>query len=146
MRERIPHAAITTDIIVGFPGETHEQFLDTISLIEEVGYSALYTFIYSPRVGTPGARMPDPVSATEKQQWFEELQFAQEQVAAKQSATTKGKTFRVLVEGRNKAGRLCGRNSGNTMIEFDGPDELIGTFQNVVITEPLTWILKGELA
>ena len=110
-----------------------------------MGYSALYTFIYSPRVGTPGARMPDPVSATEKQQWFEELQFAQEQVAAKQSAATKGKTFRVLVEGHNKAGRLCGRNSGNTMIEFDGPDDLIGTFQNVVITEPLTWILKGEL-
>ena len=144
-REKLPDLSITSDIIVGFPGETHEQFLDTISLIEEVGYSALYTFIYSPRVGTPGARMPDPVSATEKQQWFEELQFAQEQVASKQSAATKGKTFRVLVEGHNKAGRLCGRNSGNTMIEFDGPDDLIGTFQNVVITEPLTWILKGEL-
>ena len=144
-REKLPDLSITSDIIVGFPGETHEQFLDTISLIEEVGYSALYTFIYSPRVGTPGARMPDPVSATEKQQWFEELQFAQEQVASKQSATTKGKAFRVLVEGHNKAGRLCGRNSGNTMIEFDGPDDLIGTFQNVVITEPLTWILKGEL-
>jgi tRNA-2-methylthio-N6-dimethylallyladenosine synthase len=145
-REKMPDLSITSDIIVGFPGETHEQFLDTISLIQEVGCSALYTFIYSPRVGTPGASMPDPVSATEKQQWFEELQFAQEQVASKQSAATKGRTYRVLVEYRNKAGRLCGRNSGNTMIEFDGPDELIGTFTDVLVTEPLTFILKGELA
>ena len=135
-REKMPDLSITSDIIVGFPGETHEQFLDTISLIQEVGCSALYTFIYSPRVGTPGASMPDPVSATEKQQWFEELQ----------SAATKGRTYRVLVEYRNKSGRLCGRNSGNTMIEFDGPDELIGTFTDVLVTEPLTFILKGELA
>ena len=145
-REKMPDLAITSDIIVGFPGETHEQFLDTISLIREVGYSALYTFIYSPRVGTPGASMPDPVTATEKQQWFEELQFAQEQVAAERSAGMKGKTCRVLTEYRNKAGRLCGRNPETTMVEFEGPDELIGTFVDVKITEPLTWILKGELA
>lgn len=145
-RSVMPDLAITSDIIVGFPGETHEQFLDTISLIREVGYSALYTFIYSPRVGTPGASMPDPVTATEKQQWFEELQFAQEQVAAERSAGMKGRTFRVLTEYRNKAGRLCGRNPENTMVEFEGPDELIGSFVDVKITEPLTWILKGELA
>ena len=145
-RDKMPDLAITSDIIVGFPGETHEEFLDTVSLIQEVGYSSLYTFIYSPRVGTPGARMPDPVTHTEKQQWFEELQFAQEQVAAKRSAAMKGRTYRVLVEGRNKAGRLSGRSSENIMIEFDGPDALIGTFANVLVTEPLTWILKGELA
>lgn len=145
-RSVMPDLAITSDIIVGFPGETHEQFLDTLSLIREVGYSALYTFIYSPRVGTPGASMPDPVTATEKQQWFEELQFAQEQVAAERSAGMKGRTFRVLTEYRNKAGRLCGRNPENTMVEFEGPDELIGSFVDVKITEPLTWILKGELA
>lgn len=143
-RAKLPGLSITSDIIVGFPGETHEQFLDTISLVREVGYSALYTFLYSPRVGTPGASMPDPVGHTEKQQWFEELQFAQEQVAAARSAEMKGKTCRVLTESRNKAGRLCGRNSGNTMVEFDGPDELIGQFVTVRITEPLTWILKGE--
>ena len=145
-RQKMPDLALTSDIIVGFPGETHEEFLDTVSLIQEVGFSSLYTFIYSPRVGTPGAKMPDPVTHTEKQQWFEELQFAQEQVAKTRSAAMKGKTYRVLVEGRNKAGRLSGRSSENIMIEFDGPDELIGSFANVLVTEPLTWILKGELA
>ena len=145
-RERIPDLAITSDIIVGFPGETHEQFLETVSIVEEVGYSSLYTFIYSPRVGTPGASMPDPVTRSEKQEWFEQLQFAQAQVAEKRSAAMKGKTYRVLAEYRNKAGKLAGRSSENIMIEFDGPDELIGEFANVTVTEPLTWILKGELA
>ena len=134
-RSVMPDLCLTSDIIVGFPGETHEEFLDTLSLVQEVGYSALYTFLYSPRVGTPAARMEDPYTRTEKQQWFEELQFAQQ-----------GKTFRVLVEHRNKRGRLEGRNSGNTMIEFDGPDSLIGNFCLVRVTEPLAFILKGELA
>lgn len=67
-------------------------------------------------------------------------------MAAERSAGMKGKTCRVLTEYRNKAGRLCGRNPENTMVEFEGPDELIGTFVDVKITEPLTWILKGELA
>ncbi len=144
-REKMPDLAITSDIIVGFPGETKEQFLDTISLVEEVGYSSLYTFLYSPRVGTPGASMPDPVSREEKMLWFEALQAAQERVAAERSAAMKGKTYRVLTESRNKAGRLCGRSSENIMIEYDGPDELIGSFAEVLVTEPLTWILKGEL-
>lgn len=142
----MPDLSLTSDVIVGFPGETHEEFLDTISLIEEVGFTSLYTFIYSPRVGTPGAEMEDPISREEKQMWFNELQSAQEQIAAKRSAGTKGETFRVLAEGRNKNGRINGRTSGNVMIEFDGPDSLIGSFCNVTVTEPLTWILKGELA
>ena len=144
-RQVMPDLALTSDIIVGFPGETYEQFKDTVSLVEEVGFSSLYTFLFSPRVGTPGASMPDPVSREEKQRWFEELQAAQEQVAAARSAAMKGKTYRVLVESRNKAGRLCGRSSENIMIEFDGPEERIGTFADVLVTEPLTWILKGEL-
>lgn len=145
-KRKMPDLSLTSDVIVGFPGETHEEFLDTVSLVKEVGFTSLYTFIYSPRVGTPGAKMPDPVSREIKQQWFEELQFAQEQVAGKHSMETKGKTFRVLTEGRGKKGHLNGRTSGNVMIEFDGPDTLIGTFCNVTVTEPLTWILKGTLA
>ncbi|MBQ9066115.1 MAG: tRNA (N6-isopentenyl adenosine(37)-C2)-methylthiotransferase MiaB [Clostridia bacterium] len=145
-RSVMPDLCLTSDIIVGFPGETHEEFLDTLSLVQEVGYSALYTFLYSPRVGTPAARMEDPYTRTEKQQWFEELQFAQEQVATERSRALQGKTFRVLVEHRNKRGRLEGRNSGNTMIEFDGPDSLIGNFCLVRVTESLAFILKGELA
>jgi len=145
-KRKMPDLSLTSDVIVGFPGETHEEFLDTVSLVKEVGFTSLYTFIYSPRVGTPGAKMPDPVSREIKQQWFEELQFAQEQVAGKHSMETKGKTFRVLTEGRGKKGHLNGRTSGNVMIEFDRPDTLIGTFCNVTVTEPLTWILKGTLA
>ena len=73
------------------------------------------------------------------------MSAAQEQVANERSANMKGKTYRALVEGRNKAGRLNGRTSQNIMIEFDGDDDLIGTFQNIKVKEPLTWILKGEL-
>ncbi|MCR4748137.1 MAG: tRNA (N6-isopentenyl adenosine(37)-C2)-methylthiotransferase MiaB [Clostridiales bacterium] len=144
-KERIPDIAITSDVIVGFPGETHEDFLDTVSLIREIEFSSLYIFIFSPRVGTKAASMPDPVPAEEKSAWFKELSDAQEEVAAARSLAMKGKVYRALVEGRNKAGRLCGRTSQNIMIEFDGPDDLIGTFQNIKVTEPLTWILKGEL-
>ena len=144
-RSVMPDLCITSDIIVGFPGETHEEFLDTVSLVKEVGYSALYTFIYSPRVGTPAASWPDPMTRTEKQQWFEELQFAQEESAAARTKQYQDKTFRVLAERRNKHGKMEGRNSGNILIEFDAPDEVMGTFCNVRVTEPLTFVLKGEL-
>lgn len=144
-RSVMPDLSITSDIIVGFPGETHEEFLDTISLVQEVGFSSLYTFLYSPRAGTPAAELPDPFTHEEKQQWFEELQFAQSEVAERQSAATKGLAYKVLCEGRSKNGKLHGRTFGNSMVEFDGPDRLIGHFCRVRITEPLTWILKGEL-
>ncbi len=77
----MPDLALTSDVIVGFPGETHEEFLDTVSLVKEVGFQSLYTFIFSPRVGTPAASMEDPYTREEKQQWFEELQFAQNEKA-----------------------------------------------------------------
>ena len=142
----MPDISVTSDVIVGFPGETREEFLDTVSLIRELEFSSLYVFIYSPREGTKAALMPDPIDAKTKSQWFSELSGAQEEVAAQRSKHMKDKVYRVLAEGRNKAGRISGRTSGNIMIEFDGPDELIGTFCNVRVTEPLTWILKGELA
>ena len=144
-KQVMPDICITSDVIVGFPGETHEEFLDTVSLVQEVEFTSLYTFIYSPRVGTPAASMEDPYTREEKQMWFEQLQYAQEQVASRRSAATKDQTFRVLVEGHSKNGKLNGRTSGNVMIEFEGPEELIGSFQKVKVTEPLTWILKGEL-
>ena len=142
----MPDISVTSDVIVGFPGETREEFLDTVSLIRELEFSSLYVFIYSPREGTKAALMPDPIDAKTKSQWFSELSGAQEEVAAQRSKHMKDKVYRVLAEGRNKAGRISGRTSGNIMIEFDGTDELIGTFCNVRVTEPLTWILKGELA
>lgn len=145
-RKIMPDISITSDVIVGFPGETHDEFLDTVSLVKEIGFTSLYIFIYSKREGTKAATMPDPISHEEKSAWFSELQEAQEKVAFDRSQSMKGQAYRVLAEGRNKAGRISGRTSGNIMIEFDGPDECIGTFCNVRVTEPLTWILKGELA
>ncbi len=144
-RELMPDISLTSDVIVGFPGETHEEFMDTVSLVKEIGFTSLYIFIYSPREGTKAAPMPDPISHEEKSQWFAELQKAQEEVAFARSQGMKGNVYRVLAEGRNKAGRISGRTSGNIMIEFDGPDSCIGNFCNVEVTEPLTWILKGEL-
>ncbi len=81
-KEKIPGVDITTDIIVGFPGETYEEFLDTLSLVEEVRYGSMFTFIYSPRKGTPAAEMPDPVSKKEKTKWFLELLKVQEKITA----------------------------------------------------------------
>ncbi len=144
-KEKIPDIAITSDVIVGFPGETYEEFLDTVSLIREVEFSSLYVFMYSPRVGTKAADMPDQIPSEEKSKRFNELSAAQAEVAEGRNLSMKGKVYKALIEGRNKAGKLNGRTSQNIMIEFDGPDELIGTFQNIKVTEPLTWILKGEL-
>lgn len=82
-KKRIPGVDLTTDIIVGFPGETYEEFLDTVSLVKEVEYGSMFTFIYSPRKGTPAAEMPDPISKAEKTKWFMELLKVQEEIAAK---------------------------------------------------------------
>lgn len=144
-REKIPDISITSDVIVGFPGETREEFEDTISLVKAVGFTSLYIFIYSKREGTKAALLPDPVSAEEKSKWFAQLQKVQEEVAFSRSQSMKGNVYRVLAEGRNKAGKISGRTSGNIMIEFEGDDSNIGNFCNVRVTEPLTWILKGEL-
>ncbi len=146
-REVMPDISFTSDIIVGFPGETYEEFKDTLSLIEYAKFTSLYTFIFSSRKGTKAASMPDPVSREEKGKWFKELCDLQESIAGKRTALMKGKTYRVLCEGYAKEGILNGRTAGNVMIEF--PDttngEIIGKFCDVLVTEPLTWIVRGEL-
>ena len=143
----MPDISLTSDIIVGFPGETYEEFKDTLSLIKEAKFTSLYTFIFSPRDGTRAAKMPDPVSREEKGKWFKELCDLQESIAAERTAAMKGNTYRVLCEGYAKDGVLEGRTAGNVMIEF--PDtcqgKMIGKFCNVKVTEPLTWIVRGEL-
>ena len=146
-KSRIPDVSLTSDVIVGFPGETYEDFQQTLSLIREVGFTSLFTFIYSPRKGTPAAEMDDPVSAEEKGRWFRELLDVQEEIAAERCAAMVGRVEKVLVEEKAKTdGRLCGRTSGNIIVEFDGDDSLIGTFLNVRITEARNWILRGELS
>lgn len=145
-KEKITDLSLTSDIIVGFPGETYEDFLQTISLVKEVGFTSLFTFIYSPRVGTPAAKMDDPVAYEEKSKWFTELLKVQEEIAAKRCASMVGKTVKVLIEGETgKNDELNGRTSGNIIVELKAPKELIGTFQNVEITAARNWILKGKL-
>lgn len=149
-KEKIPDLSLTSDVIVGFPGETYEEFKDTLSLIKEVEFTSLFTFIYSARKGTKAAEMPDPVSREEKGKWFQELLDVQEEIAARRTASMNGKVFNVLVEGesKNKEGWLSGRTDANIIIEFPATDEqknIIGTYQNIKVTEALNWILRGEL-
>ena len=140
--------SITSDIIVGFPGETYEEFQDTLSLIEEVRFTSLFTFIYSPRNGTPAARMPDPVPAEEKGRWLRELLAVQEKISAENMKKYAGKTFKCFVYGKGKLGEhsLEARTDGNLIVEFDGDESLIGSFKNITVTEPLTYVLTGRLA
>lgn len=139
--------SITSDIIVGFPGETYEEFQDTLSLIEEIKATSLFTFIYSPRKGTPAAKMEDPVSYDAKSKWLRELLDLQEKISASQMALHKGRTYKCFVYGKGKLGDnyLAARTDGNLIIEFEGDDRLIGTFRKIKVTEPLTYVMKGEL-
>ncbi|MEE1056902.1 MAG: tRNA (N6-isopentenyl adenosine(37)-C2)-methylthiotransferase MiaB [Acutalibacteraceae bacterium] len=145
-KKRIPDLSLTSDIIVGFPGETYEDFKETLSLVEEVGFTSLFTFIYSPRNGTPAAKMDDPISYEEKNKWFQELLALQEKISADRCANMVGKTYKVLVEcptGKNN--ELQARTSGNIIVEIKGNESLIGTFQNVEVTAARNWILKGKI-
>ena len=143
----MPDLSITSDVIVGFPGETYEEFCDTLSLIEKVKYTSLFTFIFSARPGTKAYTMPDPVSRDEKGKWFKELTDLQERIAGERTANMKGKTYRVLVEGTAKGeGMLSGRTGGNIIIEFPGDESLIGEFIDVTVTNPRTWIVYGEIS
>ncbi len=141
----MPDLSVTSDVIVGFPGETYEEFLDTVSMVKEANFTSMYTFIFSARNGTKAATMPDPVSREEKGKWFRELLDAQEKIAAVRTASMVGKTYRVLCESISKGGLIEGRTGGNIIIEFPADVSVIGSFQNVKVTESLTWILRGEI-
>ena len=144
-KKKMPDLSITSDIIVGFPGETYEELCETISLIKEVEYTSLFTFIYSKRKGTKAAEMEDPVTYAEKSKWFRELCDAQEEIAGRRTASMVGKVYRVLVEPNEREGYLTGRTGGNISIEFAGENDLIGQFADVEITEAKTWILYGKI-
>lgn len=145
-RKLIPDVQFTSDIIVGFPGESYDELCDTISLIEKVRYQSLYTFIFSPRVGTPAAKMDDPVSRDEKGKWFTELCEVQEKISGEISQSQVGKQFRVLIEEKSrKDGYLNARTRCNQIVEIQADVSMIGSFADVKITAADTWILKGEL-
>lgn len=147
-KEKIEGLSLTSDVIVGFPGETYEEFCDTLSLVENVGFTSLFTFIFSSRKGTKAAQMPDPVPREEKNKWFKQLCDLQEDIASRHNAEMLGKTYRVLCEGESKTveGYMAGRTDGNVIIEFPADSSLIGKFCYVKVTEPLNWLVRGELA
>ncbi len=145
-RERMPELSLTSDIIVGFPGETREDFEKTLALVREVGYTALYTFLYSRRSGTKAVSLPDPVPPEEKSRWFQELLQVQAKIGEGYMESQVGRTFRVLVEGPGKGeGMLASRNDQNVIVEFPGPAELAGSFAQVEITSAKNWALTGRL-
>lgn len=144
-RQVMPELSVTSDVIVGFPGETYAEFQETLALVREAQFTSLFTFIYSKRSGTAAADMPDPVPYAEKSRWFSELTALQEEIAGARTAKMRGSVHRVLVEERDEAkGLLMGRTGGNISILFDGGDELIGGFVFVRVTEPKTWVLYGK--
>lgn len=142
----MPGLVLTSDVIIGFPGETEEEAMDTVSLVEEVGFDALFTFIYSPRPGTKAAEMPDPASRQEKQKWFDKLLEVQNGMSARLHAGYIGKTVRVLVDGESDDADfpLASRTEGNRLVRLKGDKELIGRFIDVRITDSNTWALYGE--
>ncbi|GAA0366209.1 tRNA-2-methylthio-N6-dimethylallyladenosine synthase [Bacillus horti] len=146
IKKAIPHASLTTDIIVGFPGETEEQFQDTLSLAQEVEYDQAYTFIYSPRHGTPAAEMQDDVSEKEKKERLYRLNSVLNKHGLSKNESLRDQVVEVLVEGESKNNPeiLAGRTRTNKLVNFKGSKEDIGKLVQVRITEPQTWTLKGE--
>ena len=145
-RRVMPDLVLTSDVIIGFPGETEAEAMDTVSLVEEVGFDALFTFIYSPRPGTRAAAMPDPATRAEKQKWFDKLLEVQNANSAKLHAAYVGKTVRVLVDGESDDENfpLASRTEGNRLVRLKGDKSLIGSFIDVKITDSNTWALYGE--
>ncbi len=142
-RKLMPEIVFTSDVIVGFPGETEEEFEDTVSLIRQVRYEALFTFIYSPRPGTPAAELPDPTPKEEKNRRFDRLLAVQNAISEEKHRALIGKTLRVLVDGKD-GDKLTARTDGGRLVRLEGDDALIGQFLNVTITDATTWSLVGE--
>ncbi|MEA4814340.1 MAG: tRNA (N6-isopentenyl adenosine(37)-C2)-methylthiotransferase MiaB [Oscillospiraceae bacterium] len=145
-RSVMPDIVLTSDVIVGFPGETEEEFGDTLSLIKEVGFDALFTFIYSPRPGTPAAEMEDDTPHAEKQRRFDALLAAQNDISAARHSSYIGKEVRVLVDGESGDARwpLSARTNGGRLVHLAGDKDLIGNFAEARITGSSTWALFGE--
>lgn len=147
IKKAIPNVVLTTDIIVGFPGETDEQFEDTLSLVREVGFDFAYTFLYSPREGTPAAVMEDNVPLEVKKERLQRLNDIIKEQSRMSNDAKLGQIVEVLVESesKNNANVLAGRTRSNKLVHFDGSPDLIGSFVQVEITDTLTWYIKGNI-
>ena len=138
--------AITSDVMVGFPGETEEDFLLTLDLMQQVEFDSLFSFKYSDREGTPAAKMPDKISKDVKVSRLRRLQDLQNSITLKKNRHLEGQKLTVLVEGTSKKGeQLTGRTSSNKVVNFDGDNHLVGKLVEVTIQESYLNSLKGEL-
>ena len=141
----MPGLVLTSDVIVGFPGETEEEFEETVSLIQQVHYDSLFTFIFSPRTGTPAAKMEDPTPKEEKNRRFDRLCQVQNAISEEIHRGYIGSIHRCLVDGMDGQ-LLTARTEGGRLVRFAGDQALIGSFKNLRITGATTWSLTGELA
>ena len=140
----MPDLVLTSDVIVGFPGETEAEFEETISLIEQVHYDSLFTFIFSPRPGTPAAKMDDPTTKADKNRRFDRLCNVQNSISETLHNAYIGKTLRCLVDGTDKE-FLTARTEGGRLVRLKGGTALIGRFIPITITGATTWSLTGEI-
>ncbi len=141
----MPDLVLTSDVIVGFPGETEEEFEETISLISQVHYDALFTFIFSPRKGTPAATMEDNTPKEEKNRRFDRLCAVQNSISEQIHKAYVGKTMRCLIDGTD-GDLLTARTEGGRLVRLNGDNALVGGFAYVEITGSTTWSLTGKLA
>ncbi|MBC2852942.1 MAG: tRNA (N6-isopentenyl adenosine(37)-C2)-methylthiotransferase MiaB [Cetobacterium somerae] len=147
IKSKIPGVALTADIIVGFPHETEEDFLDTLDVVDKIGFETSFMFMYSPRKGTAAAKMDGQLDQEVKKERLQRLIDLQNRKSKEASDSYKGKVERVLVEGPSRKNEevLTGRTSTNKVVLFAGDKELEGTFVNVKINECKTWSLYGEI-
>ncbi len=145
LKEAIPEIAITTDIIVGFPGETQEDFEDTLDIVKKVKFDSAFTFLYSIRKGTPAAKMKNQISDEIKHERFNRLLELQHSISGRENALLKNKILEILVDGtsKNDEEKMCGRTRTNKLVNFIGDKNAIGKIVQVKITDPHTWSLNG---
>lgn len=147
IKERIPGVALTADIIVGFPGETEEDFLDTLDVVKRIQFENSFMFMYSIRQGTKAAEMDEQIDSEVKKERLQRLIEVQNSCSLAESETYMGKTVRILVEGESRKNKdvLTGRTSTNKIVLFKGDKALEGTFVNVKIYDCKTWTLYGDI-
>ena len=147
LKKAMPDISITTDIIVGFPGETDDDLEDTLSVVREVGYDSAFTFQYSKRTGTPAAVMENQVSQSDMTRRFDKLLSVVQETGAKRTARFTGRTMPVLVEERNShdASMVTGRLENNIVVHFAGDESLIGSIVNVTLTECKVFYYIGRI-
>jgi tRNA-2-methylthio-N6-dimethylallyladenosine synthase len=148
IRDRIPDAAISTDLIVGFPGETEQEFMNTVNLVEELCFDSCNTAAYSPRPHTPAANWPDQVPEEVKNERLRFLNSVVGEVSHRRNKRYLGKTVEVLVEGRSQRNpeRITGRTRTNKIVNFIGPDSFIGELVDVEIESANAWALRGSVS